>query len=406
MAVRIGDFVLSGELRNTRRNGVFGWIEFAPDYGIRIELTGNFTNSLAGKHLRFQGPKAQAQILPTPEDLPDFVNDLANRQIGVVGEVQLKKVQVPDMPLEQFSNLSPGEMQSHLVEKDCLYLEWFSQNGRVVAELYDPQVEFVENQGSDDPNLLEGELDDGSGLDSGFTEIQFDENGIPLTDAFGPDEDEDDDEDDELDSDDPYDLFGSDLQKRVRESLGEATRDFDEEHSDAPESGGKRPWDEVIPGLDPETKAMYEQWDEIFEGKKDEPIAYLFEKPMKLPRPEKVASNEEAEEYVKMILAQLALLSVALDVCEHFSPMDTYRLLMNEILPTAKVHPNLAASEMVQHYATSDYCPACEAEFEAEYEGSQGSDTAINDVDSFDDSDDDSPGDGPAGDDPSQEPDD
>ena len=67
-------------------------------------------------------------------------------------------------------------------------------------------------------------------------------------------------------------------------------------------------------------------------------------------------------------------MSFALDVCEHFSSMYTYTLLMNEILPTAQVHPNLAESEMVQHYSTSDFCPACEAEFDAEFEASNSSD--------------------------------
>ena len=88
------------------------------------------------------------------------------------------------------------------------------------------------------------------------------------------------------------------------------------------------------------------------------------------------------------ILAQLALLSVAVDVCEHYTPLQTYHLLMNEILPTAKVHPNLAASRMVQHYSTSDHCDACEAEFEAQYNAEQQRD---DDQDTSDDDDDSQP---------------
>lgn len=75
---------------------------------------------------------------------------------------------------------------------------------------------------------------------------------------------------------------------------------------------------------------MYEQWDEIFEGKKDEPVSYLFETPLRLPPPDRVTSDEEAQSLVVAILAQLALLSVAVDVCEHYTPQQTYHLLMTD----------------------------------------------------------------------------
>ena len=93
----------------------------------------------------------------------------------------------------------------------------------------------------------------------------------------------------------------------------------------------------------------------------------MVETPLRLPPPDRVTSDEEAQSLVVAILAQLALLSVAVDVCEHYTPQQTYHLLMTEILPTAKVHPNLAASRMVQHYSTSDHCDACDAEFESQY---------------------------------------
>lgn len=368
MTVRIGDHILSGELRNSRRNGVFGWIEFAPDYGIRIELTGNFSGPLEGKHLRFHSAKADSHTLPQPEELPDEINELADRQIGVVGDIVLRKTMVPDIPIDEFLDLADDQKTAHLVEKDSLYLEWFSQNGRVVAEVLEPTLEFVDNDGEATDESIDFEALEGGGYGVGFTEIHIDEDGVAHAEHYGLD-DEDLELEGEVDDDDPYGLFSGDLDRRVAESLGQSPPASDQSEDHRPP--GKRSWEEVIPGIDPETKAMYEQWDEIFEGKKDEPISYLFEKPLKLPKPENVQNEKEAAVFVKKILAQLALLSVALDVCEHYSAIDTYRLLMNEILPTAKVHPNLAASEMVQHYSTSDFCPKCEAEFDAEYEATQ-----------------------------------
>jgi hypothetical protein len=390
MAHRIGDYILRGELRNTRANGVFGWLEFAPDYGVHIELTGNLGGDLQNKHIRFSTPRGSTPDSHAPLELPEEIESLADRQIGVVGDVVLRRVRVPTIPLLEFSKLPRSDQQRFSVEKDCLYLEWFSQNGRVVAEIIDPQIEFVDdrnNPDTEDHNSLEsgprnaglpGDLHHNDDLHSHIAEAYLGLGpGSEGADNFvDSDDDIEEDLEDEADED-PYGLFDPDLQRDVSDALLAETSfdddllpdpllDLEPPFADLPKQ--KRSWDEVIPGIDPETKAMYEQWDEIFEGEKDEPVAYLFETPLRLPPPDRVSSDEEARALVVSILAQLALLSVAVDVCEHFSPLQTYRLLMTEILPTAKVHPNLAASRMVQHYSTSDYCDACEAEFDAQYE--------------------------------------
>lgn len=336
MALRIGDYVISGELRNTRRNGVYGWVEFAPNYGIRIELTGNFAQSLAGKHIRFRIADADEKPELDIEDLPEPLDVIADRQIGVVGEVYLRHAE------------DAGDKTGQ-----CLCLEWFSQNGQVVAEIMDPNLEFVTEQKNNEADDVEPELLPNGGYGIGFTEIHIDDEGVAHAEHYelgGEEEDEDEEElEAESEEEDPYGLFGEDLNEKVAESLGGLP------------ASAKDDWQEFMPEI----------WNEIFEGKKDEPISYLFKTPLKLPKPEHVQDEEEAKLLVRSILAQLALLSVALDVCEHFSQVDTYRLLMNEILPTAKVHPNLAESEMVQHYSTTDFCSVCEAEMEAEYRDSE-----------------------------------
>ena len=358
MAARIGDYILAGELRNVRRNGVFGWIEFAPDYGIRLELTGNMSGSLAGKHVQFTMPGRQIPEWAETEDAPEVIEELVDRQIGVVILMEMRRLLVPDVSTDEFIALPREEQKKHLIEKDCLHLEWASQNGTVVAQLVSPQIEFVDvtEDDEDDANEEPDDLDGDFGL--GITEIHIDENGVPHVENGLT-------EDDEEEDDDPFGLCDTTLEQSVAEALGHPLAEDEESKS--------RKWEDIIPGLDPETKAMYEQWDEIFEGKKDQPVSYLFPKLLKLPKPENVSSDEEAEPFVQAILAQLALLSVALDVCEHFTPMETYRLLITEILPTAKVHPELAASEMVQHYSTSDFCKKCEEEFDAEFDAERRS---------------------------------
>lgn len=379
MAHHIGDYILRGELRNTRANGVYGWLQFAPDAGVHMELTGNFRGQLARKHIKFSTPRSQRTVAEQLEPLPDEIQRLVDRQIGVVGDVRIRRVRVPSIPLPEFSQLDHDAQQRCSVEKDCLYLEWYSQNGRVVAEIVDPAIEYVDAQQTerDEPPEFEPM---GDGLDSSIAETYLDLEGRAIDDADLEDElagHDGAEMEDDSDADDPYGLFAPDLDQSLADALkspdaplgGEADELYDED-------GGPptpRSWDEVIPGLDPAIKAMYEQWDEIFEGKKDEPVSYLFDTPLRLPPPDRVSTDREAQPLVVAILAKLALLSVAVDVCEHFSPLQTYRLLMTEILPTAKVHPNLAASRMIQHYSTSDHCEVCDAEFEAEYNAQQTS---------------------------------
>ena len=69
-----------------------------------------------------------------------------------------------------------------------------------------------------------------------------------------------------------------------------------------------------------------------------------------------------------MILARLAELNIAIDMCEHSTPLSAYRMLVNEILPIASVHPNLAATNIVEHYCAYEFCPQCLAQLDAEYE--------------------------------------
>jgi len=98
-----------------------------------------------------------------------------------------------------------------------------------------------------------------------------------------------------------------------------------------------------------------------------QPIFTIFENPERLPKADDL-SDGEAERLLKTLLGQMALFGIALDICEHCSPRDAYRFLVEEIAPEGTFHPEMRDTDWVQHFATSDVCPECEAEFEREFE--------------------------------------
>ncbi|HBE68867.1 MAG TPA: hypothetical protein DDW52_12035, partial [Planctomycetaceae bacterium] len=236
-----------------------------------------------------------------------------------------------------------------LLDDNAIRFRWFGQNGEVLARL-EPPLKILDS--------------------------------LPPTPITDDEEDEPSemlDEEEDEGPEDPFGLFDEELEERLSESLRspeqmdsifDSDPDIEVELTSGPTESR---WEGL--DLDPETRQMYEQWDEIFDGDKDEPVAYLIDTVLRLPKPNAVKSNEEAHGYVIQILAQLAKLSVALDVCEHFEPIDTYRLLMDEILPNAKVHPNLKASDMVFHYSTSEYCSLCEIEYDKEFDREYGTES-------------------------------
>jgi hypothetical protein len=135
-----------------------------------------------------------------------------------------------------------------------------------------------------------------------------------------------------------------------------------------------RDWSEVIPGIDDETKKMYEEWDEVTYGTKDVPLSEVFDPPIKLYSAEQLAALDDAaaEAALKELLQRLALLGVALAICEHYTPQMAYRYLADEILPEYGVHPRLPQIGWVQNYDTSDSCAECQADFDRRWEAEHG----------------------------------
>lgn len=337
MTIRIGSQIFRGELFHLKRNSVHGWIDFGGDWGVRLEVTGNATGELAGQRVRFQASQPTTAADCTKEDL----DALADMQVGVVGEMTLRTA-------------ADGTR--------TLYLEWFSQNGQIIAKLPEPILEFgapaeeeSETADADAEQFAAGdELNDTLDFLNGNSE------------APNPD--------------DPYQLFPADLDEQLAQSSGEPTDSAAEEPAetmddDIPygDENATRPasqlrsWDEVIPGIDPETKRLYEEWDEVIHGTKDVPFTALFDPPLTLKRPSDITSETEAEEQLRLLLARLALHCVVIHMCEHYTALETYRWLLDDLLPAEGVHPRLGPTGFVRHYDTAEHCETCDAEFEARW---------------------------------------
>ncbi|MDA1230240.1 MAG: hypothetical protein O2856_05660 [Planctomycetota bacterium] len=337
-----------------------------------LSLTGNLTGELHGLTFRFEVREADI-----PQPRPVLEAQFQTQQIGAMGDNVFRMVRVPLVPVDEYlAACDRGETPPE-VQRASIYLEWYSQNGRVVLELLDPKIEF-EGKYKD---LADPEPDPASSTDDTespqITTIIRNQDG---TFQVIGDNDDTSDAPDAAEDADPFLLFPANLDEQIRESAATEDLDalpaFDDAGLDddvvwsetEPESGRSevkpRDWSEVIPGIDPQTKALYEEWDEVIYGTRDEPLTWLFEEPLCLPRPNNLRDESHAWQVLSTLLAAMALRGVAFDMCPHYTAMRAYRLLIDELLPKAGVHPNLAATGFVKHYCSWEYCEECNAEFE------------------------------------------
>jgi len=117
MAWRLSQQLVEGELDNTERNLITGWMTFVGIKGrVTFRLTGNFHTDIAGCRIRLRNPR--------PSGGAADVKGLSKVQRGAAGDIT--------------AGLSPKPYV------DYPYIEWHSQaNGRVVLELAPDQVEIV-----------------------------------------------------------------------------------------------------------------------------------------------------------------------------------------------------------------------------------------------------------------------
>ncbi len=209
MAFRLNDAVVCGELINTRKNSTHGWLGLRGfTRPLSLQLTGNCSPDLAGKHIRFEmrnPPEDQGDAAESAEDEKAMLEkldlgDLAWQQIGPTGTMTAAhKVRHADCSPEELYMRCKLKEPPPTEWKRCLYLEWYSQNGRVVLEMVDPIIEFVEpdgktqaspNEEAVDAALTDEPPEEGGGLS--ITAFQMNEDGeVEITDET-PLSDEDD----------------------------------------------------------------------------------------------------------------------------------------------------------------------------------------------------------------------
>ena len=354
MAYRLDNHIIHGEISNNCRNSVTGRLHVLRSINLNgrsitrpaillLSLTGNLTGQLAGRRICFH-TRCQAPA-DTPTPLP---NHLHSEQIGVITDSHLHTIHVPptDDPDHSSAHHAPALNNTEL--RSSLYLEWSSQNGIVAIELLDPQIEIDDPQPTPAFPREESELPGTSHpilpppVSSLLAPEETSFEVVPDNHNFSRDAESEDD-----DADNPWRLFSPNLEDQIRHSVANSSR-----HS----------WDDTTPNIDPETKRLYETWDEVLGGEKDEPLTLLFDEPLHLPKPHSIRDEKHAWDTLSKLLKAMALRGVAFDMCPHFSAVDAYKLLIDDLLPDAGVHPALVDSGFICHFSTAEFCQHCKSE--------------------------------------------
>jgi hypothetical protein len=90
----------------------------------------------------------------------------------------------------------------------------------------------------------------------------------------------------------------------------------------------------------------------------DVPLKALFDPPLCLVSAERL-DDREVEVALKRLLARLALEEVALDMCEHVSPRDAYRLLVRLVTNGTASVPRSRPAGAIERFLTHESCAAC-----------------------------------------------
>jgi hypothetical protein len=341
MALRLDKWVVRGEIINLRRNAVHGWIALnGVEQPMMIDLTGNCDADLAGCHIQFE---ARAEYADAAEPLPK----LGWHQIGPTGTMTAARRVKPERNYEE------ALAMKDLPSEDCvpsLYLEWFSQNGQVIIELLDPVIEYIERRNFNEPLGKKSRTP----LKESADELSIEEPEASDVEELGAYEEFKQPREEDEQSD-PFGLLSPDFQRYLDEQSSETDRGalpdpLDEDDDDLLEM---RLMDDVLESED-----------------QGEFIGSYLEPPGPLPPPSEV-TNEEAEPLLKQLLAHLALYGIALHICEHFTPREAYRVLMEEIAWEGRIHRRLLGTQWVQNYMTHEYCAECEAEADRDFEEMQ-----------------------------------
>ncbi|MBN1342345.1 MAG: hypothetical protein JXQ73_06675 [Phycisphaerae bacterium] len=319
MVLRLDNLVECGEIINTTKYSVHGWLGLKGREGpLVLDLTGDCDPDLRGRRFRFEARPGSDQDLDgpsAPEGDDIDLSGLAWRQIGPTGTMTAARTR----------EVADGSGSRPI---RCLCLEWSGQNGPISIELEDPIIELIEA----------GESDAADDAEEGEDDAPFE----GWTGEPGEDGEEE----------DGYGLISEELQ-----------RDLDREAAET---------DRSIKGEDGSSDVIREMelMDDLIERGEGDPIGTILEETVKLPSPDAL-DDEGAERELKRLLALLAKYNIALSICEHFTPRDAYRLLLEHICIEESAYPELRSTQWVQHFMTAEFCEECEAEMDREFEERQ-----------------------------------
>lgn len=355
MAWRLGNYVVEGTLDNRQRLSTRGEILLRDrEQPIELDLTGNMNSDLAGKLLYF---RARAFEFGGFEALSAAELPFEPRQFGATGTITAHHlVRVFPGSIDAFLRRCELGEPPPISWKRCLAIEWFSANGRVLIQLADPEMWFLEPDAN------------GTGwirhpLPPPEPE-PFDANQPPgdsAGDTLPPSWSEDDEE--EADSDESYGLVPREILDYLERFSADATSTSDSEIIE-----------EIVMSGDEETFEESQEEELTDEERAEEAILRdleamdrLLENGPGMDIGEVIGKNpawdilseEEAETHLKCIVARLALYRVAFSVCPHCTAREAYRILTEKIALEAAIEPTLRDTDWVTHFDTSDDCPQC-----------------------------------------------
>ncbi len=319
MAMRLADSVLGGYFNNLKGKSTHGVLALKgyEDPPIIFGFAGDPDPSLAGRSFEFhRAPDAQPPV-PAPKRF-------APSQIGAVGSMELRMAKVIIGDLEEI--LASGR-KPEFEWKPLLYLEWYSQNGRVVIELPDPILLLEEGQPFPELDIPEDDAPGGLSV----TELHVNDKGEAEVRRHEVEPEEVDAGEDDIDS--HLARLNSETEAAMR---GEEDLDLE-----------------------------LELGERLMMANEGEFLASLLE-PQQLPPPADV-DEPRARALVMSLIAQLALRNVAVHLCPHCSYQEAYRYILEEIVYTKRVPLELQGSGWTMNYDYGEDCPQCQAEVEEDY---------------------------------------
>ena len=342
MAWRLNDLVVEGELDNTTKGLVRGWIQFSdrPD-PVRLFLKGDCHPDLAGWRFKIKRRREVPDWAEPADSTP-----LAAEQLGHAGDITADQtLRDSDCPVDELlARMRAGEPPPHIMRK-ALYLEWYSShNGRVVIQDTRLGVERLGERAFEltDEDLRKKHEENELALE------ELDDQGFHVEEvSIGPPPYWPSDEEIE-------EQFGPEVLAICldpqRGSVEEALRRL-------PEMGPFQPT-EPFPGLEIEDNIPGLPTSRPRHRK----IRELFDPPLTPPPASQLTEQRARIELRKMELLLLPM-DIRIEVCRHFNPKFAFEWAMCSVL-WANVPSALADEEEVNPvvFRSSDNCENCREE--------------------------------------------